>query len=141
MDNPFNQLYSKEVLKHFKNPKNMGQIKDPDGTATVGNPVCGDVMKIYIKVGKRSKDHQEYIKDIKFQTLGCAAAIATSSMITSLARGKLLEEVEKISKQTIMDALEGLPAVKIHCSVLADQALKKAIEDYHFKKTLDIADS
>lgn len=136
MSNIFDQLYSKEVLKHVKNPKNMGEIKDADGVATVGNPRCGDIMKLYIKVGKRKG--KEYIQDIKFQTLGCGAAIATSSMVTSLVKGKPLSQAEKITKQTIMDALGGLPTIKIHCSILADDGLKKAIENYRSKKDRSI---
>lgn len=132
MDNPFSLLYSKKVLEYVKNPKNMGEIKDPDGIATVGNPVCGDIMRFFIKVGK--KDGEEYIKEVKFQTLGCGAAIATSSMMTVLMRGKPLQEAEKITKQALIEALGGLPAAKIHCSVLADEGLKKAIEDYRSRK-------
>lgn len=132
-DNLFNQLYSKKVMEHFKNPKNMGVIKDADGVATVGNPVCGDVMKFYIKVGVKS--NVEYLKDVKFQTLGCGAAIATSSMITTLVRGQPLEKAEKVTKQVIAEALGGLPPVKMHCSVLADEGLKKAIKNYRLKKT------
>lgn len=132
MDNIFNQLYSKKVMQHFKNPKNMGEIKDADGVATVGNPQCGDIMKLYIKVA--SKKGQEYIQDVKFQTLGCGAAIATSSMITTMAKGKPLTEVDKLTKDALIEALGGLPAVKIHCSVLADEALKKAVENYLQKK-------
>ncbi len=124
MANIFNKLYSKEVMKHFTHPKNMGEIKDADGISTVGNPVCGDIMRFYIKVGKR-KNGEEYIQDVKFQTLGCGAAIATSSMVTTLVRGKPLSEAEKISKQTIVKALGGLPTVKIHCSVLADKPLNQ----------------
>jgi len=131
MNNPFTQLYSPEVMKHFRHPKNMGMIKNPDGEATVGNPVCGDIMKFYIKVEKRGK--KDYLKDVKFQTLGCAAAIATSSMMTVLVKGKPLSDAEKISKTAIVKALGGLPAQKIHCSVLADEALKKAIENYKSK--------
>lgn len=112
-------------------PKNMGFIKDPDGEATVGNPVCGDIMKFYIKVEKEGKE--EYLKDIKFQTLGCGAAIATSSIMTTLVKGKPLKDAVKIGKKAIIDALGGLPPVKIHCSVLADTALKKAIADYRKK--------
>lgn len=123
----FSDIYSKKVLEHVKNPRNMGEIKDADGVATVGNPVCGDIMKLYIKV----KDDK--ISDIKFQTLGCGAAIATSSMITTMVKGKSLAEAEKITKQAIADALGGLPPVKLHCSVLAADALKKAIEDYRKK--------
>jgi len=106
----------------------MGEIKNPDGMATVGNPVCGDIMKLYIKV----KDNE--ISDIKFQTLGCGAAIASSSMLTTMVKGKSLKEAEKISREEVADALGGLPPVKIHCSVLAADALKKAIEDYREKK-------
>ncbi|KKS65310.1 iron-sulfur cluster assembly scaffold protein [Candidatus Daviesbacteria bacterium RIFCSPHIGHO2_12_FULL_43_11] len=127
-DNLFNQLYSKKVMEHFKNPKNMGEIKDADGVATVGNPICGDVMKFYIKVGK--KGGSEIISDVKFQTLGCGAAIATSSMITTLVKGQPLEKAEKVTKQVIAEALGGLPPVKMHCSVLADEGLKKAIKNY-----------
>lgn len=124
--------YSKKVIQHFTKPHNQGQIKDADGIGTVGNPVCGDIMKLYIKVSK--KEDREYIKDIKFETLGCGAAIATSSMITDLAKGKTLEEAGKITRQDVADELEGLPLVKMHCSNLAADALSKAIEDYKIKK-------
>lgn len=135
----FDQLYSKKVLDHFRNPQNMGEIKNPDGVATVGNPVCGDVMRLYIKVGKKpsfakaSKGKEGYIKDIKFQTLGCAAAIAVSSILTTMVKGKPLKDVRKITNKTVIDALGGLPKAKIHCSVLVADALKKAIEDYRQK--------
>lgn len=125
-------LYSKEVLKHMKKPQNIGEIKNADGVATVGNPVCGDVMKFYIKVGKDKKE--EYIKDIKFQTLGCGAAIASSSILTTIAKGKTLKEAKKINKQVLIKALGGLPIIKIHCSVLADEGLRKAILNYYSKK-------
>jgi len=121
-------LYSKKVLEHFKNPRNMGEIKDADGTATIGNPVCGDIMRLFIKV----KDNK--IADIKFQTLGCGAAIASSSMLTTMVKGKSLAEVEKIEREDVAKELGGLPPVKIHCSVLAADALKKAIADYRKKK-------
>lgn len=121
-------MYSKKVIDHFQNPRNQGKIENPDGVGQVGNPVCGDIMKVYIKV----KDNK--ISDIKFETLGCGAAIATSSMITELARGKTLEEAVKISRQDIADELGGLPAVKMHCSNLAADALKKAVEDYKKKR-------
>lgn len=124
--------YSKKVLKEFTEPKNMGEIKDADGIGKVGNPVCGDVMWLYIKVEKKGK--KEILKDIKFKTFGCAAAIATSSMITQLAKGKTLEEAEKITRNDVAESLEGLPPVKMHCSNLASEALKKAIEDYRKKK-------
>lgn len=127
-----NLSYSKKVLQHFRNPKNMGEIKNPDGMAMVGNPVCGDVMKIYLKIGdKQSGDKKEkIIKDIKFQTLGCGAAIATSSITTQLAKGKTLAQAEKISKEKVIEELGGLPASKIHCSMLAVDALKAAIKNY-----------
>lgn len=131
----FSSLYSEKVMDHFKNPRNMGEIKNPDGVTTVGNPVCGDVMRLFIKVGKKQEDRKrEYIKDIKFQTLGCGAAIATSSMITTMVKGKPLSEAKKITKKAVAEALGGLPPVKLHCSVLAADALKKAIEDYQKKK-------
>ncbi|MEK7565535.1 MAG: iron-sulfur cluster assembly scaffold protein [Patescibacteria group bacterium] len=133
MKTVFDQLYSRKVWKHIRNPQNMGELKNPDGVATVGNPVCGDIMKIYIKVGKRKTNNEEYLQDVKFQTLGCGAAIATSSMITVMTKGKSLSQVKKITKQTLVDALGGLPVVKIHCSVLASDALKKAIENYKAK--------
>ncbi|MCR4429348.1 MAG: Fe-S cluster assembly scaffold protein NifU [Caldiserica bacterium] len=119
--------YGEKVLEHFLNPRNMGEISDPDGVGEVGNPVCGDVMKLMIKVedGK--------IVDIKFQTFGCGAAIATSSMVTELVKGKSLEEAERISNKAVVEALGGLPPVKLHCSVLAEEALKAAIEDYYRK--------
>jgi len=121
-------MYTKKVLEHFQNPRNLGQMKKPDGIGEVGNPTCGDIMKIYIKV----KDNK--IKDIKFETLGCGAAIATSSMITELAKGKSLAEAKKITRQDIADQLGGLPAVKMHCSNLAADALLKAIKNYEKKK-------
>lgn len=130
-------LYSQKVIEHFKNPKNVGEIKNPDGIGIAGNPVCGDLMKITIKVAK-NKNGEEYLEDIKFKTLGCAAAIATSSMVTELAMGKTLQEALKISKQDVADALEGLPPIKQHCSNLASEALHKAIEDYLQKKNKNI---
>ncbi len=122
-------MYSEKVMEHFKNPRNAGEIKDADGVGTVGNPVCGDMMTIYIKV----KDDR--IEDIKFKTFGCAAAIATSSMITELAKGKTIEEAEKITRDDVAKELDGLPPVKIHCSNLAADALKAAIEDYREKRS------
>ncbi|MEM2943683.1 MAG: Fe-S cluster assembly scaffold protein NifU [Methanomassiliicoccales archaeon] len=121
-------MYSDKVLEHFKNPRNMGEIPDADGIGTVGNPVCGDMMTIYIKVS------DDRIEDIKFKTFGCGAAVATSSMVTELAKGKTLEEALKITRKDVADALEGLPPVKMHCSNLAADALKAAIEDYYKKK-------
>lgn len=124
--------YSKKVLDHFTRPRNQGTLKNPSGVGIAGNPVCGDLMKIYINVSENSKK-QEFIQDIKFETLGCASAIATSSMITELTKGKTLEEAERISKNDVADALEGLPKIKMHCSNLADEALHKAIADYKNK--------
>lgn len=121
-------MYSEKVLDHFKNPRNVGEIKDADAEGTVGNPVCGDMMTMYIKV----KDDR--IEDIKFKTFGCGAAIATSSMTTELAKGKTLEEALEITKQDVADALEGLPPVKMHCSNLAADALHEAILSYKEKK-------
>lgn len=115
-------------MEHFRNPRNMGEIPDADGIGTVGNPVCGDLMNIYIKV----KDNR--IADIKFKTFGCGAAIATSSMITELAKGKTLEEALKITRGNVAESLGGLPPIKMHCSVLAEEALKSAIDDYLKKK-------
>ena len=121
-------MYSKKVLEHFNNPKNEGRMKDPDGIGQVGNPVCGDVMKVYIKV------KENRIADIKFETLGCGAAIATSSMTTELARGKILQEAYEITRKQIAQELDGLPPQKMHCSNLASEALKKAIENYRRKR-------
>jgi nitrogen fixation NifU-like protein len=132
-----NQLYSKKVLEHFRHPRNMGEMKKPDGVATVGNPLCGDVMKLYIKVQQTTNNKQqreEIIKDIKFQTLGCGAAIATSSILTEIAKGKPLSEAKKITNRAIAEALDGLPPAKRHCSVLAAKALKEAIENYQKKR-------
>jgi len=123
--------YSQKVIDHFRDPHNMGSIKDPDGVGEVGNPACGDIMKLYIKVEK--KDGKEKITDISFETMGCAAAIATSSMITDIALGKTIKEAEKITNQEIADELDGLPPIKMHCSNLAAEALQKAIADYKSK--------
>jgi len=121
-------VYSEKVMEHFKEPKNVGEIENPDGVGKIGNPVCGDVMWIYIKV----KDNR--IADIKFKTFGCVAAIATTSILTELAKGKTLEEAEKLTNKDVADSLGGLPPIKMHCSNLAADALKKAIEDYREKK-------
>ncbi|EKE16321.1 MAG: hypothetical protein ACD_11C00020G0026 [uncultured bacterium] len=125
--------YSKKVIEHFSKPHNQGKIKNANGTGTVGNPKCGDVMRIYIKVAKNKKN-EEFIKDIKFETLGCGAAISTSSMATDLAKGKTLEEALKITNKIVADELGGLPSVKMHCSNLAADALRKAIENYKKEK-------
>ncbi|MFC1644556.1 iron-sulfur cluster assembly scaffold protein [Patescibacteria group bacterium] len=121
--------YSKKVLDHFTRPRNQGELESPDATATVGNPKCGDIMKMYIKVSKNEKG-EEVIEDVKFQTLGCGAAIATSSMATELAKGKTIEEALKITNQMVADELGGLPQEKMHCSNLAADAISKAIEKY-----------
>ena len=118
-------MYTEKVMEHFKNPHNMGEIPDADGVGSVGNPVCGDMMTIYIKV----KDGR--IADIKFRTFGCGAAVATSSMVTDLALGKTLEEAMSITRASVAESLGGLPPVKMHCSNLAADALHAAIEDYH----------
>ena len=120
-------MYSEKVMDHFKNPRNMGEIPDADGIGTVGNPVCGDIMEVYIKV----KDKR--IVDIKFKTFGCGAAIATSSMVTELAKGKTLDEAKKITRANVAESLGGLPKIKMHCSNLAADALHHAIEDYYKK--------
>ncbi|RLF49617.1 MAG: Fe-S cluster assembly scaffold protein NifU [Thermoplasmata archaeon] len=121
-------MYSDKVIEHFRNPRNMGKIEDADGVGEVGNPVCGDLMKIYIKV----KDGK--IEDVKFETFGCAAAIATSSMVTELAKGKSIEEAMKIGRDDVARELDGLPPIKMHCSNLASDGLKEAIKDYLSKR-------
>ena len=117
-------LYSEKVMEHFQNPRNVGEMESPDGIGHVGNPVCGDIMELYIKV----KD--DIIIDAKFKTFGCGAAIATSSMVTEMVKGKTIEEALKISNKTVAEALDGLPPIKMHCSALAEEALRLAIEDY-----------
>jgi nitrogen fixation protein NifU and related proteins len=120
--------YSEKVMEHFRSPHNIGEIKDADGIGHVGNPVCGDIMELYIKV----KDN--IIVDAKFKTFGCGAAIATSSMMTDLIKGKSIEEALKISNIAVTEALGGLPPVKMHCSVLAEQAFKSAVDNYYKKQ-------
>ncbi len=126
-------LYGEKVMDHFTNPRNVGEMKDASGVGTTGNPTCGDIMKMYLKVGLNA-DRKEYIEDIKFQTFGCGAAVATSSMVTEMVLGKTLEEAEKISNAAVAEALGGLPPVKMHCSNLAANALQEAIKDYRSKK-------
>lgn len=128
-------LYTEQVIDHFTNPRNMGTIENADGIGTAGNAACGDEMKIYIKVKTTpsAKAAEEIVEDIKFSTLGCAAAIATSSMITELAKGKTLEEARKVSRADVADNLGGLTPIKMHCSNMAADALYKAIEDYKNK--------
>ena len=121
-------MYSEKVMDHFSNPRNVGEIEDADGVGEVGNPVCGDMMTIYIKVDDGK------LTDVKFKTFGCGAAIATSSMITEMAKGMTIEEALEIKRDSVADALDGLPPVKMHCSNLAADALHAAIEDYQKKK-------
>ncbi len=121
-------VYSEKVMEHFMNPRNVGEIENPDGVGEVGNPVCGDMMTFYIKV----KDNR--LDDVKFQTFGCGAAIAVSSIASEMAKGKTLEEAMKITPQLVAKELEGLPKNKLHCSNLGAQALNKAIKDYLSKK-------
>jgi len=123
-----NNTYSKKVIDHFQDPHNYGKMKNPDGVGKVGNPICGDVMHLYIKVEKG------IIKDIKYETFGCVAAISTSSIVTDLAKGKSLKEAMKIDSNKVVKSLGGLPEIKYHCSLLAVDALKKAIDDYLSKK-------
>ncbi|MCK4948422.1 MAG: Fe-S cluster assembly scaffold protein NifU [Candidatus Aureabacteria bacterium] len=120
--------YSEKVMEHFKNPRNVGEIDNPSGIGKVGNPICGDIMELYIKV------EGNVIVDAKFKTFGCGAAIATSSMVTELVKGKTVEEALQISNKAVAEALGGLPPIKMHCSVLAEQALTSAIEDYKKKQ-------
>jgi nitrogen fixation NifU-like protein len=119
--------YSEKVMEHFRNPHNVGEMENPDGIGHVGNPVCGDIMELYIKV----KD--DIITDAKFKTFGCGAAIATSSMVTDMVKGKSIRDALDISNKAVAEALGGLPPVKMHCSVLAEQALKSAIDNYYKK--------
>ncbi len=120
--------YSEKVTEHYLHPRNMGEIEDADGVGLVGNPICGDMMKISIKVkGDR-------IEDIKFKTFGCGAAIATSSMVTGLVKGKTLEEALSVTNKTVAEALGGLPPIKMHCSLLAEEGVKAAIEDYYQRR-------
>jgi nitrogen fixation NifU-like protein len=120
-------MYSEKVMDHFMNPRNVGEIKDPDGVGTVGNPVCGDMMTFFIKV------NDDKLEDVKFKTFGCGAAIAVSSMISEMAKGKTLDEAMNISNQDVAEELDGLPQNKMHCSNLGADALQKAIEDYRAK--------
>ena len=122
-------LYSEKVMDHFMHPRNVGEIKDADGIGEVGNPVCGDIMKMYIKV----KD--KVITDVKFKTFGCGAAIATSSMATEMIKGKSIDEALALTNKAVAESLDGLPPVKMHCSVLAEEAVQAAINDYLLKTT------
>lgn len=139
MPNTCSALYTKKVMETFRNPHNYGKIKNADGIGKVGNIVCGDVMHLFIKVAN-SKNGEEIIKDIKFETFGCVAAISTSSIITDLAKGKTINEALKINKDEIIKELGGLPSIKYHCSVLAVDALIEAIYDYFLKSKKEIPD-
>jgi nitrogen fixation NifU-like protein len=123
-------MYTEKVMDHFTNPRNVGEITNPSGVGEVGNSTCGDIMKIFLKV------EDNIIKDIKFKTFGCGAAIATSSMVTEMAKGKTIDEALKISNKAVAEMLDGLPPQKMHCSNLAADALKKAIEDYKNKQVV-----
>jgi len=123
-------MYSKTVMDHFMNPRNVGEIENPDGVGEVGNPVCGDIMKIFLKI----EDNR--ITDAKFKTFGCGAAIASSSMATELVKGKSLEEAWEVTNKAVAEALEGLPPIKMHCSVLAEEGIHKAINDYRTRHNL-----
>jgi len=125
-------MYSEKVMDHFTNPRNVGEIDNADGIGQVGNAKCGDIMKVFIKV----EDNR--IIDVKFKTFGCGAAIATSSMATELIMGKTLEEALKITNKAVAEALDGLPPIKMHCSVLAEEAIKAAIEDYRNKRNMSV---
>ena len=123
-----NLPYSEKVMDHFLNPRNVGEISDANGIGTVGNPICGDVMKMYLKI------ENDIIIDAKFKTFGCGAAIATSSMVTEMVKGKSITEALTITNKAVAQALDGLPAVKMHCSVLAEEALRSALKDYYKKQ-------
>lgn len=126
-------LYSEKVMDHFMNPRNLGEIPDADGIGEVGNAKCGDIMKIYLKIDKNK------ITDAKFETFGCGSAIASSSIATEMIKGKTIEEALKLSNKEVVEALEGLPPHKIHCSVLAEEAIKAAVQDYWKRKGIEIA--
>ncbi|MDD6009928.1 MAG: Fe-S cluster assembly scaffold protein NifU [Lachnospiraceae bacterium] len=122
-------LYSDKVMDHFRNPRNVGVLEDANGVGEVGNPVCGDIMKMYLKI-----NDDEIIEDVKFETFGCGSAIASSSMATELIKGKSVEEALSLTNKAVAEALDGLPAHKMHCSVLAEEAIKSAIDDYNNRK-------
>jgi nitrogen fixation NifU-like protein len=131
-------IYSKEIIKHFKNPRNVGKIKNPSGVGEAGNIYCGDVMKLYLKIGENRK-REKIIDDVKFETLGCVVAVANTSLLTTLVKGKKIEEALKIKKEDLIKKLgQPLPLFKIHCSVLAVDALKEAIYDYYLKEKIEI---
>ncbi|MGI6783966.1 MAG: Fe-S cluster assembly scaffold protein NifU [Aminivibrio sp.] len=125
-------MYSEKVLDHFQNPRNVGEIENPDGVGQAGNPKCGDIMKIYLRV------EDDVITDIKFKTFGCASAIASSSMATELVKGKTVEEAWNLTNRAVAEALDGLPPVKMHCSILAEEAIHAAINNYRRNKGLPV---
>jgi len=125
-------LYSERVMDHFQNPRNVGELDDANGVGQVGNAKCGDIMRMYLKV-----DENEVITDVKFKTFGCGAAIATSSMATELVKGKPIEDALKLTNAAVAEALGGLPAQKLHCSVLAEEAIKSALSDYYTRQGID----
>ena len=124
-------LYSEKVMDHFRNPRNVGVIEDADGVGEAGNPVCGDIMKIYLKI------ENDIIVDVKFETFGCGSAIASSSMATELIKGKPISEAAELTNKAVTEALDGLPPVKLHCSVLAEEAIKAALKDYFDKNRIE----
>lgn len=128
-------LYSEKVMDHLAHPRNVGQMEDANAVGEVGNMKCGDIMKIYLKI-----DENEVIQDVKFQTFGCGAAVATSSMATEMIKGKTVEEAMKLTNAAVAEALDGLPPVKVHCSVLAEEAVKSALEDYYKRQGKDPAE-
>ena len=132
--------YSKKVLEHFHNPHNFGSLDHPNAVGQVGNPACGDVMKLYLKIDK-NKSGQNFISDVKFETMGCAAAIATSSVVTDLSKNKTLEDALKLDNKDVIEALEYLPDIKIHCSLLAIDALNEAIHNYYIETNHPISES
>jgi len=133
-------IYSKEIIKHFKNPKNVGKIKKPSGRGEAGNILCGDIMTLYLKIGENKKG-EKIIEDVKFETMGCVVAIANTSLLTIMVKGKKLEEALKIKKEDLIKRLgQPLPLFKIHCSVLAIDALREAVYDYYLKNKLEISE-
>lgn len=126
-------MYTEKVMDHFEHPRNVGEIENPSGMGTVGNAKCGDIMRIYLDI-----DENQIIRDVKFKTFGCGAAVATSSMATELVKGKTIEEALKVTNQAVMEALDGLPSAKIHCSLLAEEAVHAALWDYAQKKGIEI---
>ena len=126
-------MYSEKVMEHFQNPRNVGEIENASGIGTVGNAKCGDIMRVYLDINE-----DQMIRDVKFKTFGCGAAVATSSMATELVKGKSIQEAMKVTNQVVMEALDGLPPVKVHCSLLAEEAIHAALWDYAQKHDIEI---